>query len=103
MLLIIDDCTCFLVCLEFTYCVTTLGNCTALGFVPLKVGKGAGLFFAVLLVSVSDGLGWKLHCLETFFESLTLASRWCFQHLTFATDVICVGFRNLAMQCGPMW
>ena len=61
MFLIIDDCTSVFVCLEFTYCVSTLGNWTALGFVPLKVGYGAMFFFAVLLVSVSDGLGWKLH------------------------------------------
>ena len=61
MFLIIDDCICVFACLEFTYCVSTLGNWTALGFVPLKVGYGAVLFFAILLVSVSGGLGRKLH------------------------------------------
>ena len=61
MSLIIDDCASVFVCLEFTYCVSTLRNWTALGFVPLKVDYGAMFFFAVLRVSVSDGLGWKLH------------------------------------------
>ena len=57
MFLIIDDCTCVFVCLEFTYCVSTLGNGTALGFVPLKVGYGAMFFLLFCLCLCLMDLG----------------------------------------------
>ena len=38
MILIIDTFTCVFASLEFTYCVSTMGNLIALGFVTLKFG-----------------------------------------------------------------
>ena len=38
VILIIDTFTCVFASLEFTYCVSTMGNLIALGFVTLKFG-----------------------------------------------------------------
>ena len=37
MLLIIDTFTCVFACLEFTNCVSTIGNCIALGLYKIEI------------------------------------------------------------------
>ena len=43
MLLIIDIFTCIFACLEFAFCVSTIGNWIALGFALLQFGDAVVL------------------------------------------------------------